>query len=263
MKKIILILSICLLLFANPIFSLKMLEPITYNFINTDKVDVGYYSANEFFMVSFLLEDQENYNEIKIHPSQQKQVTLEKTTKTQESVFTILKLNETIKGDFDLRLVLVSDNLEREITLKMHITDDVIHTSITKYNTQVEFGKKEKIQLKVINKSNSTKKVILDSDLSKKWFKNTLTKQKHFILAPNSTTQVEYEYYPAGFGEKQFKLFIKPSVDENLNSEINYTLNIFVNKNFNSVFNSYAHYYPLFNQNFIPLYFFNKIISFI
>lgn len=255
------------LLISTNIYSLKILEPLTKDLTTSNTVDLGYFSAGEFFMISFLLENNESYNSIQVDQTQIKDVIIESTKKTQESIFTMVKLDESLDGEYLLKLILSSDVEKKEIFIKMNITNEVIHTNLINYNPEVRFEKIEQINLNIINKSNTTKKVKISSDLPKKWFnknKEYLEKEKQIILLPNSTTEVVYQYYPKEIGEKQFNLKINSFTEiENSKEYINYNLTINTKKEFSSIYGSKEHTYPLFNSNLIPLYFFNKIIKLI
>jgi len=263
-KNYIFIFLIIIFLSGN-IYSLKMLEPMSKDLTYNDTVNLGYFSAGEFFMVSFLLENDETYNQISVDSTQIKDVIVEPTKKTQESIFTIIKLDDTLTGDYKLKLLLSSKTEQKEVNLRLKITDNVIYSNLINYNINTRYNKKEAITLNLINKSNTTKKVIITSDLPITWFKNKKDKLENnieFILLPNSVTEKEYEYYPKEIGPKNINLQIQSvSNTDNLENSINYNLNIVVKKDFNSIYGSKEHTFPLFNSNLIPIYFLNKIIK--
>lgn len=266
MRKKILIFFIFMLLFTSNIYSLKLLEPLTSDLNIRNKVDLGYFSADEFFMVSFLLEGNEDYHTISVSQEQIKDVIIEPTRHTKESIFTIIKLSEDLNGEYDLKLILKSDTSEKEVILSMYITDEVIHTNLLNYNHKVRFEEKEEITLNIINKSNTTKRVTITSDLPKTWFETRNEKidfEKIIILPPNSITQTTYDYFPKEIGYKEFNLKIYPGDVKEDSHFINYNLNVDVLKDLSAIYGSREHTFPLFNLNMLPIYFFNKILRII
>ncbi len=270
MKKYFLLTIIFILLINTNVYSLKLLEPITKDLTYTNNADLGYFSADEFFMVSFLLEGNENYSLISVDPSQARDVIIEQTRKTQESIFAIIKLDERLSGEYSLKLLLISEKDTKEVILKMFITDEVIHTTLINYNPLVKYEKKETINLNILNKSNTTKKVRITSDLPVTWFsykKERSPKEKEIILQPNSTTEQTYAYYPKEIGQREVNLEIKSIIETQGNikvqENIDYYLTIETKKDLASIHGSKEHTYPLFNASLIPIYFFNKIIKII
>lgn len=258
------VLIICLIFISSNVYALKLLEPITKNLRFTDSADLGYFSAGEFFMISFLIED-EKYHTIKINPNQLKDAVIEPTKHTPESIYSVIKLEDHLDGFYELKLILISEDKEREVKLNLNITDEVIHTNLLNYNYKVGYEKMEEINLKVINKSNTTKKINITSNLPITWFKNKkeiLEKNKTIILAPNSVTEIDYHYFPKEIGFKEFNLIINLD-DFKENNNIIYNLNIDVSKSLSAIYGSRNHTYPLFNINVIPIYFFNKILRII
>jgi hypothetical protein len=266
LKYLILILFI-ISIFAGNLYALKILEPLSKDITNNDTVDLGFFSAGEFFMISFLLENNENYNQITVAKNQIKDVIIEPTKKTQESIFTIIKLDENLKGQYTLKLLLTSEQETKEVRLNMFITDNVIYSNLINYNPVITYNQKETIILNLINKSNTTKKVIIKSDLPTTWFinkRNKLNNSFEIILLPNAISEKLYEYYPKEIGPKEINLQIKSVSNEKIiQNIINYKLNIVVKKDLNSIYGSKKHTFPLFNVNLIPIYFLNKIIKMI
>jgi hypothetical protein len=264
MKKYLIIIIFMIVISTN-LFSLELLEPISKDLTYNDTVELGFFSPGEFFMISFLLEENENYNNISISPNQINDVIVEKTRQTRESIFTEIKLADNLSGPYSLKLILSSENQKREIILNMEITNQVIHSKLINYNPYVKYEQKETITLSIINKSNTTKKIMITSDISDKWFldkKERLSKEKKIILQPNSVTEQIYQYYPKEIGEKNFTLKIYPK-EEDLTNSINYNIKIETIKDLKSIYGSKEHFYPLFNSNLIPIYFLNKIIKII
>ncbi len=264
--KFILLVFIAVLLINTNIYSLKILEPLTKDLTYSNTADLGYFSAGEFFMISFLLEDGDNYHTISVDSNQIKEVIVEPTKKTQESIFTVIRLEDELSGNYSLKLLLISDTETKEVILQMKVTDDVIHTNLINYNPVIRYEQKETINLKLINKSNTTKTVIVTSDLPTTWFnikKEKLNSEKTIILTPNSITETTYEYYPKEIGSKIINLKIYTSFEEGLEKYISYNLNVEVEKDLKAIYGSREHTYPLFNVNLIPIYFLNKIIKII
>lgn len=263
MKKILFILI--LLLLSTNIYSLKILEPIYKDLKIENTVDLGYLSAGEFFMVSFLLEENENYHTISVNPLQEKDVIIEPTKKTQESIFTIIKLEENLSGEYDLKLNLLSDQESREVILKLFITDDVVHSQLINYNTDLFYDQLEEIKINLINKSKTTKRVTITSDLPDNWLrskKENLPRDIQIILKPTSVSEHKYHYFPKEIGRKNITLKIINNTDADIaDNFISYNLNVFVKKDLKSIYGSKNHTYPLFNFNLIPIYFFNKILK--
>lgn len=269
LKKITFILIACILIINPNITALKILEPLTKDLTYSNTVDLGYFSAGEFFMISFLLEDNEKYHTISVADKQINDVIIEQTKKTPESIFTIIKLENHLTGNYNLNLKLISETETKDIIINMKITDDVIHTNLINYNPKVRYEQKEEIKLNIINKSNTTKTIIIKSDLPITWFnfkKQKLNSEKKIILQPNSISEHTYQYFPKEIGYRTINLQIQSIIEleEITNPDsINYSVDIEVIKDLNSIYGSKKHTYPLFNSNLIPIYFLNKIIKII
>ncbi|MEI8364120.1 MAG: hypothetical protein WCF78_01545, partial [archaeon] len=74
--------------------ALELLEPISQDLTYTDKIDLGFAAPGEEFLVSFLVSENEDYYNIDVIPSQRKDVIIENTKKTNESIFTTIRLSE-------------------------------------------------------------------------------------------------------------------------------------------------------------------------
>ena len=211
----ILIIAFFIIFFSTNIFSLKMLEPEYMNIDNISEVDLGYFSSDESFLISFLLEGNEDYDSIRIMDSQKNDFIIEKTSKTQESIFTSLKLNKELSGEYILNLVISSNNMQKNIALKLNITNNVIHTKIENINQKVRYNKQEIIDVIVFNKSNTTKKISINSNLPDSWFLKNQNKIKYATLEPNSKTIIQYNYKPKEIGNKKFKIKINKVIEKN------------------------------------------------
>lgn len=259
----ILIIAFFIIFFSTNIFSLKMLEPEYMNIDNISEVDLGYFSSDESFLISFLLEGNEDYDSIRIMDSQKNDFIIEKTSKTQESIFTSLKLNKELSGEYILNLVISSNNMQKNIALKLNITNNVIHTKIENINQKVRYNKQEIIDVIVFNKSNTTKKISINSNLPDSWFLKNQNKIKYATLEPNSKTIIQYNYTPKEIGNKEFKININKVFEETKDESqiLTYNLKIEVIKDLFGIYGSRDHSYPLFNSNMMPIYYFNKIIK--
>jgi len=267
LKLTILIFIMLFVLSSQAIYGLELLEPITEDLTYIDTVDLGFVSAGESFLISFLIDDI-NYTEIGVIDAQRKDIIIEKTHKTEESIFTTIKLSKELSGPYTLSLVL-KGNIDKIINLDMLVTNKVIYTLLEPITTKVKYNDIANIKLKIINKSNSTKQVLITSNLPKYWFDNKIKQDMTHMLQPNSVSDITYNYIPKEIGDKEFNLQIKTLVGEEdtLFTEeevfIEYDIKIKVIKNLKGIYGSRDHSFPLFNSNLIPIYFFNKIIKLI
>jgi hypothetical protein len=270
-KIIIGLITLCFLItIIQPINGLKLLSPIIKDLDIDNTANIGNVSSDEYWLISFLLEDNENYTDIYVKENQKNEVIIDSIKKTKESIYAILKINENIKGEYILTLILKSDNKQKEVNLKLYITDKVIHSVLENYNKNAKINQTHIIPITLLNKSTSTKNIIITSDLSEYWFDGDKTKKTiRYVLQPNSKKTVFYRINPQKLGEQNFNIFIQ-SVINNENKlfstqedTIIYSININIKKDLKSIYESKKHSYPLFNQNLIPLYFFNKIIKLI
>ncbi|MDD3178085.1 MAG: hypothetical protein PHR26_01060 [Candidatus ainarchaeum sp.] len=261
-NKIILIIGI-IIIFSTNLFALKMLEP-EYTDINDFKeIDLGYFSPDESFLISFLIENNENYDDIKIMDYQKNDFIIEKTNNTKESIFTTIKINKKIEGEYILNVILFSKNMQKNIPLKINITNNVVHTQINKIQNKIKYNQIQEIEITAYNKSNTTKKISITSNLPDTWFNKNQNKLKYMTLQPNSQTKIIYEYSPKEIGLRKFELKINKIFEETKdeNKIITYNLEIDVLKNLFGIYGSRDHSLPLFNSNIIPVYYFNKIIK--
>jgi len=245
---------------------LAMLEPISQDLTYTDVVDLGFAAPEEDFLVSFLIAQNEDYDTIEVIDSQRKEVIIENTKKTSESIYTTLRISSEINGAYNLNLVLKGKTNIKYITLKLEVTDDVIYSILKPYDYVTKYGVEKEINLRIINKSICTKKIVVSSNLSEYWFEKE-RKIKIYTLQPNSTTDIKYAFIPKEIGKKdlELKVYTKYAdtqlfTDKESNYK-SYIINIEVVKTLAGVYGSLDHIYPLFNANMMPVYFFNKLIK--
>ncbi len=246
--------------------ALALLEPISQDLTYTDTIDLGFAAPGEEFLVSFLFDTTEDYDNIDVIASQRNDVIIENTKKTNESIFTTIRLGQELSGNYNLYLVLTGETSTKTITLNMQITDEVIYTIMQPYDRATTYGTEKEINFKIINKSICTKTIFVSSNLSEYWFTNENKRLETFTLQPNSTTDISYKFIPQEIGKKEFelKLYTKYTTgnifSEQTSNYKSYLININVIKSIKGVYGSLDHVYPLFNTNIMPVYFFNKLI---
>jgi len=269
-KKVMIFIFVLLIIVnINSVFSLKILEPVYKDLKNTDVVDLGFGSPGESFLISFLNEKGEDYFDIKIFSTQEKDVIIENIQKTKESIFTTIKFSNNLPtGEYKLNLILVGKEINKNITLKLNITEKVIYTTLNNFEETGYYNKTKEIKFNVINKATTTKTIIITSDLSDYWFNKESKKVKKVYLDPNSIKEVSYEIIPQKVGTTNFKIYIISVIDEknlflDTKNYITYDLKVNTQKSITSIYGSKEHTFPLFNSNLLPIYFFNKIIKLI
>jgi hypothetical protein len=176
------------------IYSLKILEPI-YTEIDNTEIDIGIVAPGEFFLVSFLLEENEKYVEIRIAEEYRNIAKTDTTQFTPESIFTTIQISEDISGFNLLKLELINASGEKkEVIFNINVTNDVISVITQNYEKQTEYGVIKEITLTVINKSVTTKEITITSDLQESWFYSKTEKlEKDIIktLPPVSKTDIK------------------------------------------------------------------------
>lgn len=258
-----------LFILGTSVSALKILEPVTKNLEYTNQVDIGYVSSEEYWLVSFLLEEGDDYTNISVSKEQANNIIIDNIKKTKESIYCVIKIDDDISGNYTLDIILSSKTKEKNIKLNVNVTDKVIHTVLENYNKQTIIERTKRIPITLLNKSNSTKNVIITSDLSNYWFDKENIKTKRYILQPNSENTIYYKIIPQILGEKSFNIYIQSVIDKDnqlFNTQedmIIYNINIDVKKDLRSIYASKKHSFPLYNQNILPIYFFNKIIKLI
>jgi hypothetical protein len=277
-KKItfIICLIICVFQIQN-ISSLKMLEPIIQEIDYTNYVNIGHVSSDEGFLISFLLENQEDYYNIELNKDSENIAVIENIQKTKESIFTTIKIKKDIEGYKEIKLNFKSlNNKDKIITLTTNINSNVLYNIIEPYKKESKINVNKEINIKIFNKANSTKKVVITSDLSDYWFSNNNNNNNNnnnkFIydtLQPNSSKIIKYVFTPPVLGTANFNLYLfhsydyDKSLEENLENTNSYKIEkieIETIKTLNSIFQTKRHQLPLFGISTLPIYFFNNII---
>jgi hypothetical protein len=152
-KIIIGLITLCFLItIIQPINGLKLLSPIIKDLDIDNTANIGNVSSDEYWLISFLLEDNENYTDIYVKENQKNEVIIDSIKKTKESIYAILKINENIKGEYILTLILKSDNKQKEVNLKLYITDKVIHSVLENYNKNAKINQTHIIPITLLNK---------------------------------------------------------------------------------------------------------------
>jgi hypothetical protein len=273
MKKILvlsLILIACLLLQINTINSLEILEPIIQEIGYSNYVDIGYISADEEFLISFLLENNEDYFQINLSEDSSKIALVENTLKTKESIFTKIKIKKDVEGNKEIKLILKSKEYkDKEIIIITNIKNNTLHNLILPYKKESKINILKEINLKIFNKANSSKKIVIASDLSNYWFDEKNPKIISDLLQPNSSKILKYKVIPPIIGCTKFNIYIfnnynyDKSLKNNLENTNNYKIEeieLDTIKTLNSIFQTKRHQLPLFGVNSLPVYFFNNII---
>jgi len=256
-----------IVMFIPAINGLAMLEPISQDLTYTDTIDLGFAAPNEDFLVSFLVNPNEDYTTIDVIDSQRKDVIIENTQSTSESIYTTIRIVSDVSGAYQLNLVLKGASDVKYVTLKMEVTDEVIYSILQPYDNVTKYNETKEVNLRIINKSICTKTIIVSSNLSDYWFTDQNPKVKIYTLQPNSTTDINYTFVPKEIGKKDFELKVYTKyidgqilTDKESNYK-SYIINIEVIKTLLGVYGSLDHIYPLFNANMMPVYFFNKIVK--
>lgn len=278
-KKIITLISIFLIL--PNLFALQMLEPVMTNIEPQGNVEIGVVAPGEYFLISFLLDEKEKYDLITTDSYSSNYISFENIENTTESIFAIAKINENARGEQKIKVVLKNSKNQdsTEIYLGAKIETNVISTFVLPFEKNTEFGKIKDVKIKVINKSITTKKITVSSNLPVTWFESKeglLDKEKTVFLQPAGTTEVTYSFVPKSIGEKEIELYIYTDIDNtqlntitpNFLKKIIYERNeelitIYVVKNLSAVYGSNLYNFPTFGLNSIPVYFFNNVIRII
>ncbi|HOD89491.1 MAG TPA: hypothetical protein PKK56_00170 [archaeon] len=269
--KLLFGLIICFfILTINKTYSLEMLEPITQDLTNIDTLDLGYASPGEYFLVSFLVNKEEGYDTITIDPTQQNEISIQNQGKTKESIFATIEVSDKLSGAYTIKIILTGENKQKQLNLNVNITNNVIYSVLEPYNTYTKYNETKTFSFKIINKSISTKKIIVSSDLPEYWFNDkNVKKYKYYTLQPNSVTDITYEINPKEIGKTNFSIYIftkyfnKENRYDTTNKEniIIYDVQIETEKTITGEYGTNNFYYPLFNVNTLPIYFFNKILA--
>ncbi len=280
MNKIILQFVFVMLLLEF-VYPLQMLEPVMSDIRTGGEIEVGVLAPGEYFLLSFFLEEKDKYDVITTDGYGSNYITFDNIQKTGESIFTVARITENASGNQKIKIILRNNEtgLEDYIYLNADIESNVISTFVLPYEKNTEFGKVKNIKIKLLNKSITTKKIVVSSDLPDVWFdtKNgKLEKIKTIYLQPAGSTEVTYSFVPKAIGEKEITLYIYTIVDETQLSSIRpeilkttsyerneENIDIYVVKSMSAVYGSNLYNFPTFGLNSIPVYFFNNIIRII
>jgi hypothetical protein len=270
----ILIMFFVIILALPKIYSLKLLEPI-YTEITDSEIDIGVVAPGEFFLISFLQDQENKFTEIRVAEESRNIASTELTQFTPESIFTTIKISKEVSGNQILTLELICEKETKKINLNVNVTNDVISIITQNYEKLSEYGKLKEITITIINKSVTTKQVTLTSNLPKNWFdyENEFIEQDIIkTVQPVSKTDIKYKFVPKGVGDKEFRIFlytknapkenylrsIENIFDDFKRSEIEVKINII--KDVKALYSANQYYFPLYGLNSLPIYFFNNII---
>jgi len=257
-----------------------MLEPVMVDLEYNDSVEIGVVAPGEYFLLSFFLDEPNQYDAIATDGFGANYISFENTQTTGESIYTVARINDNASGEKQIKIILKNKTTENtaEIYLKARIESNVISTFVLPYDKNSKFGETKDIKIKIINKSITTKKITISSNLPATWFesKNKLNKEKVVYLQPAGTTEVTYSFIPKNIGEKEIELYIYTDFDEtqvnnftpNFLKKIIYErneekINIYVLKNLSALYGSNLYNFPTFGLNSIPVYFFNNVVRII
>jgi hypothetical protein len=257
-----------------------MLEPVMVDLEYNDSVEIGVVAPGEYFLLSFFLDEPNQYDAIATDGFGANYISFENTQTTGESIYTVARINDNASGEKQIKIILKNKTTENtvEIYLKARIESNVISTFVLPYDKNSKFGETKDIKIKIINKSITTKKITISSNLPATWFesKNKLNKEKIVYLQPAGTTEVTYSFIPKNIGEKEIELYIYTDFDEtqvnnftpNFLKKIIYErneekVNIYVLKNLSALYGSNLYNFPTFGLNSIPVYFFNNVVRII
>lgn len=277
MIKKIIILFLAILILPN-IFALQMLEPVMIEANNGGTIDVGVLAPGEYFLVSFYMDVADKFDLITTDTYGESLISFDNIQTTKESIFAVAKINENATGEKNIKVILKNTQTQEttETYLKAIIESNVIATFVLPYNKRSEFEEVKEVTVKLINKSITTKKVTLSSNLPNTWFDKNIKKEKTVFLQPAATVDVTYQFIPKVIGETQFDIYIYTQFDESqtrfitpafLQQEIFErnveNVELYIVKNLNAVYGSNLYNFPTFGLNSIPIYFFNNLIRII
>lgn len=275
-KKIIFIIS---LLFILPsIHAIQMLEPIMTDISPNKAIELGTVAPGEYFMISFFLGVDEKYDLITTDNYGSNFLFFENTQKTKESVFTIVKIKENITGEQQVKIILKNTETGKtESTyIKMTVATNVISSFVLPYEKETKFGARKDITIKVINKSITTKKITISSNLPITWFDSKdsdIKKEVTVVLQPSDSIDVNYSFIPKTIGDKEIQLFIYTDAvpqtgiiqtttffKKVLFERNEETIKLFIKKDLAALYAANLYNFPTFALSAIPAYFFNNII---
>ncbi|MFH0906625.1 MAG: hypothetical protein V1824_04800 [archaeon] len=267
-------------LFIGKVNALQMLSPITIT--DVDKLayaDIGYASPDGSFLISFLLDKAEYYNNITTDSDGEKIILIENTQNTKESVYATIKIITAEEGPKQVKLILSAENnIRKEILLNFYVTNKAIYTVMLPYDSKTKYDITKEIRFNIINKAATTKEVAIYSNLNRKWFDKDNAWRVSYTLQPGEKKEVSYKFIPKETGNKEFTIYIDPNFDKTLENQllgletamatdednssiIKYNLNVEVEKNLRSVYRTRMHSFPLFGLNNMPVYYFSKFVK--
>jgi hypothetical protein len=276
-KKIFFIIS---LLFILPsIHAIQMLEPIMTDINPNKAIELGTVAPGEYFLVSFFLGVDEKYDLITTDNYGSNYLFFENTHKTKESIYTIVKIKENVSGEQQVKIILKNTETGKTESayIKMTVATNVISSFVLPYDKETKFGVRKDITIKVINKSITTKKITISSNLPITWFDSKdaekIKKEVTVVLQPSDSIDVNYSFIPKSIGDKEIQLFVyTDAVPQNsiiqtttfftkaLFERNEETINLFIKKDLAALYAANLYNFPTFALNAIPAYFFNNII---
>ena len=276
-KKIFLFLTLFIILPS--IHAIQMLEPIMTDVSPNKVIEIGTVAPGEYFMISFFLGVDEKYDLITTDNYGSNYLFFENTQKTKESIYTIVKIKENVSGEQQVKIILKNTETgeAQSVYIKMTVATNVISSFVLPYDKNTKFGEKKDITIRIINKSITTKKITISSNLPVTWFDSKETgkikKESEVVLQPSDSIDVNYSFIPKAIGDKEIQLFIyTDAVPQNniIQTTTFFTkvlferneekVNIFVKKDLSALYAANLYNFPTFALNAIPAYFFNNII---
>lgn len=280
MYKKIIIFILALMIIPNA-FALQMLEPVMVDIEESETVEIGVVAPGEYFLLSFYLEEAGKFDTFTTDGFGTNYISFENTQTTKESIFTVARISENASGEKQIKIILMNSITKetKELYLKARIESNVISTFVLPYEKNSKFGETKEVKIKVLNKSITTKKITISSNLPATWFESkngNLPKEKVVFLQPAGNAEITYSFVPKVIGEKDIELYIYTDFDEtqmntitpNFLKKIIYErneeeINIYVLKNLSALYGSNLYNFPTFGLNSIPVYFFNNVIRII
>jgi len=256
-----------------------MLEPIMTDINPNKAIELGTVAPGEYFLVSFFLGVDEKYDLITTDNYGSNYLFFENTQKTKESIYTIVKIKENVSGEQQVKIILKNTETGKTESayIKMTVATNVISSFVLPYDKETKFGVRKDITIKVINKSITTKKITISSNLPITWFDSKdaekIKKEVTVVLQPSDSIDVNYSFIPKSIGDKEIQLFVyTDAVPQNsiiqtttfftkaLFERNEETINLFIKKDLAALYAANLYNFPTFALNAIPAYFFNNII---
>jgi hypothetical protein len=264
-KMKLLVVVFVLLFCVNNIYSLKITEPVTQDLTYVKVVDVGLVAPGEQILVSFFQGVNGEYVDIKLSDDSKDVAYLENIRFTKESIFTTINISEKAKGSKNIKIILISENSEKEIFLRTTITNDVVYAYVVENNQKTKTNEITKTPIRIINKANSTKEVIISSNMSKHWFNDKITQIKKILLQPYSVTDITYDFMPKSVGNKTNEIYLFLDASKKIQDVEENTIvletNFEVVKDLSGIQNTKLSTFSLYGLNVLPIHFFNNFIK--